>query len=152
MFEWQPPKHGTVAFPRLTTGEPVEAFCDRCVQQAGVLLLPATVYDHEPSTAQVRWMWTTCTTTVMAVMVGACGCVCSTSTHAGPFSHWHWARRPVSVLGSAGSLLATAPVTGIDVGVTQAYKGGLGCRLCLQSLHILLQPDNLQCIAVMSHM
>jgi aspartate/methionine/tyrosine aminotransferase len=27
-------------------GEPVEAFCDRLVEEAGVLLLPATVYDH----------------------------------------------------------------------------------------------------------
>lgn len=55
MFEWTPPRHGTVAFPRLVTNEPVDAFCDRCVQQAGVLLLPGTVYDHEPSTRQGKF-------------------------------------------------------------------------------------------------
>jgi aspartate/methionine/tyrosine aminotransferase len=33
-----------VAFPRLH-GEPVDAFCDRLVKQAGVLLLPGTVFD-----------------------------------------------------------------------------------------------------------
>lgn len=37
------------------TGEPVDAFCARCVEQAGVLLLPSTVYDHPPSVDKVVW-------------------------------------------------------------------------------------------------
>lgn len=33
---------------RLVTGEPIEAFCSRVVEGCGVLLLPASVYDHAP--------------------------------------------------------------------------------------------------------
>ena len=29
----------------------MDSFCDRVVRGSGVLLLPATVYDHQPSTA-----------------------------------------------------------------------------------------------------
>lgn len=36
--------------PRLETGEPIEAWCERLVTEAGVLLLPACVYNHEPTT------------------------------------------------------------------------------------------------------
>ncbi|GAB4822749.1 hypothetical protein N2152v2_009795 [Parachlorella kessleri] len=55
VLEWEPPLAGTIAFPRLLTGEPVEAFCDRLVEEAGVLLLPATVYDHALSIEQGRF-------------------------------------------------------------------------------------------------
>eukprot|EP00878_Enallax_costatus_P035374 GHUV01039413.1.p3 GENE.GHUV01039413.1~~GHUV01039413.1.p3 ORF type:complete len:100 (-),score=24.10 GHUV01039413.1:232-531(-) len=37
---------------RLKTGEPIEAWCEQLVQEQGVLLLPASVYDHEASTNQ----------------------------------------------------------------------------------------------------
>jgi hypothetical protein len=40
---------GPVAFPRLLTGEPVGAWCSRLVAGCGVLLLPADVYEHQPS-------------------------------------------------------------------------------------------------------
>ena len=43
-FGWTRPQAGPVAFPRLL-GEAVDAFCDRLVRQAGVLLLPGTVFD-----------------------------------------------------------------------------------------------------------
>lgn len=43
MFAWQRPKAGAIAFPRLI-GEDVDWFCDRLVQQTGVLLLPGTLY------------------------------------------------------------------------------------------------------------
>lgn len=46
-FEWQEPAAGSVAFPRLKTGQPVEEFCQLVREGCGVLLLPATVYDHE---------------------------------------------------------------------------------------------------------
>ncbi|GAX77069.1 hypothetical protein CEUSTIGMA_g4515.t1 [Chlamydomonas eustigma] len=49
MFEWQPPVAGSVTFPRLTTGENIDAFCDRVVKGCGVLLLPSSVYDHPHS-------------------------------------------------------------------------------------------------------
>lgn len=51
VFEWLPPRAGPVAFPRVKTGEPVDAWCEALVAEAGVLLLPASVYDHEPSRA-----------------------------------------------------------------------------------------------------
>ncbi len=44
-FSWIRPKAGTIAFPKLLTGE-VETFCDQLVHQSGVLLLPGTLYDH----------------------------------------------------------------------------------------------------------
>jgi aspartate/methionine/tyrosine aminotransferase len=37
--------------PPAPAGEPIDAFCERLVRDAGVLLLPATVYQHEPSVA-----------------------------------------------------------------------------------------------------
>jgi aspartate/methionine/tyrosine aminotransferase len=45
-FRWQPPQAGPIAFPALLD-EPSESFCERLVQQAGVLLLPGTVYGAE---------------------------------------------------------------------------------------------------------
>ena len=44
LLSWQPPKAGPIAFPRLLQGE-VEAFCDRLVREASVLLLPGDIYD-----------------------------------------------------------------------------------------------------------
>jgi len=44
VFVWQRPKAGPIAFPRLLIGQ-VEAFCERLVQQDGVLLLPGTLFD-----------------------------------------------------------------------------------------------------------
>lgn len=46
-LEWEPPAGGCVSFPRLTTGEPSSEFCRRLVEQAGVILLPADVFDSE---------------------------------------------------------------------------------------------------------
>ncbi|BDA50282.1 probable aspartate aminotransferase [Coccomyxa sp. Obi] len=54
-FEWYEPAAGSICFPRLRTGEAVEAFCERLVAKSGVLLLPATVYDHAPSVAEGRF-------------------------------------------------------------------------------------------------
>lgn len=44
-FQWQQPLAGPIAFPRLLTGD-VDGFCDRLVRQAGVLLLPGSLFDH----------------------------------------------------------------------------------------------------------
>jgi aspartate/methionine/tyrosine aminotransferase len=44
LFEWQRPRAGTTAFPRYRGGSS-EAFCARLVRDAGVLLLPSTVFD-----------------------------------------------------------------------------------------------------------
>jgi len=45
-FVWLPPRAGSVAFPRLVEGE-IEDFCHRLVTQAGVLLLPGTLFGVE---------------------------------------------------------------------------------------------------------
>ncbi|HTO94606.1 MAG TPA: aminotransferase class I/II-fold pyridoxal phosphate-dependent enzyme [Bacteroidota bacterium] len=42
-FSWVPPRAGPVAFPRLKGGE-VDAFCSDLVTNAGVLLLPGTLF------------------------------------------------------------------------------------------------------------
>jgi aspartate/methionine/tyrosine aminotransferase len=44
LFAWVRPQAGSMAFPRLLRGD-VEEFCDRLVRQAGVLLLPGSIYD-----------------------------------------------------------------------------------------------------------
>lgn len=44
LFRWTRPQAGSMGFPRLVKGD-VEDFCDRLVREAGVLLLPGSVYD-----------------------------------------------------------------------------------------------------------
>ncbi len=44
LFSWVRPQAGSMGFPKLLRGE-VEEFCDALVRQAGVLLLPGTMYD-----------------------------------------------------------------------------------------------------------
>ncbi|HEY8373576.1 MAG TPA: pyridoxal phosphate-dependent aminotransferase [Pseudonocardiaceae bacterium] len=44
LFEWSPPDGGCVCFPRYLGREGVEEFCRRLVEEAGVLLLPSSVY------------------------------------------------------------------------------------------------------------
>jgi aspartate/methionine/tyrosine aminotransferase len=48
LFSWTPPNASTIGFARLRPAQDVHAFCEELVRQAGVLLLPGTVYD-EPS-------------------------------------------------------------------------------------------------------
>ncbi len=43
-FEWYAPDGGCVAYPRYLGAEGVERFCERVVDEAGVLLLPASMY------------------------------------------------------------------------------------------------------------
>jgi hypothetical protein len=47
LFEWSPPDGGCVAFPRYTGRGDVTTFCQRLVEEAGVLLLPASIYRSE---------------------------------------------------------------------------------------------------------
>ena len=44
LFEWSVPDGGCIAYPRYTGKDGVEHFCEDLVEQAGVLLLPASVY------------------------------------------------------------------------------------------------------------
>ena len=44
LFSWVRPRAGSMAFPRLLNGE-IEEFCDSLVREAGVLLLPGSMYD-----------------------------------------------------------------------------------------------------------
>ena len=44
LFSWIRPQAGSMAFPRLLKRD-VEEFCDRLVKEAGVLLLPGSMYD-----------------------------------------------------------------------------------------------------------
>ena len=47
LFAWQRPTAGTIAFPRLlpaARAESADAFCDAVREEAGVLLLPSSVY------------------------------------------------------------------------------------------------------------
>jgi aspartate/methionine/tyrosine aminotransferase len=46
LFEWVPPNASTIGFARFKPVQDVHAFCEQLVGQAGVLLLPGTVYDE----------------------------------------------------------------------------------------------------------
>src|SRR5579872_413040 len=46
-FEWYVPDGGCIAYPRYLGSEGVERFCARLVEEAGVLLLPASMYRSE---------------------------------------------------------------------------------------------------------
>jgi len=46
LFEWTPPNASTIGFARLKSQQNVQEFCDQLVNEAGVLLLPGTVYDE----------------------------------------------------------------------------------------------------------
>jgi aspartate/methionine/tyrosine aminotransferase len=43
-FEWRRPDGGCVAYPRYLGQDGVETFCRRLVEEAGVVLLPASIY------------------------------------------------------------------------------------------------------------
>ncbi|WP_033818020.1 aminotransferase class I/II-fold pyridoxal phosphate-dependent enzyme [Kitasatospora sp. MBT63] len=47
LFDWRAPDGGCVAYPRYLGPDGVEAFCTELVEQAGVLLLPASIYRSE---------------------------------------------------------------------------------------------------------
>ena len=47
LFEWSHPNGGCVAYPRYTGAGGVERLCKRLVEEAGVLLLPASIYKSE---------------------------------------------------------------------------------------------------------
>ncbi len=47
LFEWQRPDGGCIAYPRYTGRGGVESFCESLVEDAGVLLLPASIYRSE---------------------------------------------------------------------------------------------------------
>ncbi|MEM9321758.1 MAG: aminotransferase class I/II-fold pyridoxal phosphate-dependent enzyme [Pseudomonadota bacterium] len=47
LFDWHRPDGGCIAFPRFTGRGGVEAFCTALVEEAGVLLLPASIYRSE---------------------------------------------------------------------------------------------------------
>ena len=47
LWTFCPPVAGPIAFPRLRTDEGATAFCERVINQAGVLLLPGAVYDFD---------------------------------------------------------------------------------------------------------
>ena len=46
LFEWTPPNASTIGFARFKPQQDVLAFCETLVREAGVLLLPGTVYDE----------------------------------------------------------------------------------------------------------
>lgn len=48
VFRWVRPKAGSVAFPAFLGKEPVTDFCERLVREAGVVLLPSSVFEYGP--------------------------------------------------------------------------------------------------------
>jgi len=50
LFHWQDPQGGCVAYPRYLGSEGVESMCTKLVEEAGVLLLPASIYHSSLTT------------------------------------------------------------------------------------------------------
>lgn len=48
VFRWVRPKAGTVGFPAFLGNAPAAEFCDRLVREAGVVLLPSSVFEYAP--------------------------------------------------------------------------------------------------------
>jgi len=46
LFDWTPPNASTIGFARYKGPLDIQSFCDQLVSEAGVLLLPGTVYDE----------------------------------------------------------------------------------------------------------
>lgn len=46
LFSWTPPRAGSIALARLHAPEGATAFCDRVVAEAGVMLLPSSVFGY----------------------------------------------------------------------------------------------------------
>lgn len=47
LFEWVRPRAGTIGFPRIKKDASSIEFCQRVVKEAGIMLLPSTVYDYD---------------------------------------------------------------------------------------------------------
>ncbi|MCS5711989.1 aminotransferase class I/II-fold pyridoxal phosphate-dependent enzyme [Candidatus Berkiella aquae] len=47
LFEWVKPQGGCVGFIKYKSSESVDVFCDRLVEEKSVLLMPASIYDHD---------------------------------------------------------------------------------------------------------
>jgi hypothetical protein len=60
VFEWYEPAAGTVAFPRLRTGEDVEKFCERLVEKSGARSLSASLVLCCGSISGREWSDTLC--------------------------------------------------------------------------------------------
>ena len=45
LFEWIPPLAGSTAFPRWLDTEPIDHFCNQIVDQRGVMIVPASMFD-----------------------------------------------------------------------------------------------------------
>ena len=47
LFEWKVPDGGCVGYPRYIGRGDVENFCHRLIEEAGILLLPSSIYKSE---------------------------------------------------------------------------------------------------------
>jgi aspartate/methionine/tyrosine aminotransferase len=47
LFEWNTPDAGMVAYPRYKGADGVETFVQRLIEEANVLLLPASIFQSE---------------------------------------------------------------------------------------------------------
>lgn len=45
-FKWKEPQAGSIAFPALNINMPASDFCNKLIQQKGVMVLPGDVYDY----------------------------------------------------------------------------------------------------------
>ncbi|WP_010297967.1 aminotransferase class I/II-fold pyridoxal phosphate-dependent enzyme [Candidatus Odyssella thessalonicensis] len=63
LFEWVKPQGGCVGFVRYKGSEVIDSFCERLVQEKGVLLMPASIYNYESNHFRIgfgRWNMPQC--------------------------------------------------------------------------------------------
>ncbi len=53
LFKWKKPKAGTICFPELIIDESVDSFCQKLVDQSGIMLLPASVYHYQKKSVRI---------------------------------------------------------------------------------------------------
>ena len=53
LVTWAPPRAGSICFPRLAAPEGAAGFCTRLVEETGVMVLPATVFDYDDAHVRI---------------------------------------------------------------------------------------------------
>lgn len=46
-IQWLPPQAGSIAFPRWLGDEPLEALCQRALEEQGLMIVPSSIFEHD---------------------------------------------------------------------------------------------------------
>jgi aspartate/methionine/tyrosine aminotransferase len=46
LIQWLPPQAGSIAFPRWVGAEPLDALCQRALDEQGLMIVPSSIFEH----------------------------------------------------------------------------------------------------------